>query len=408
MVVPGRRPGSVARPSSPAATGLAHRGAAMPGRDRSPLILAAELPEGTAVAALSTITDAAASDRGVEFVSEPGPNDPESPTAVMWELVPITGPQDEATTDLVQRLRDDVVPPAEDATGIDVTVTGKRGRERRLLALPVGTAALVVAAFLALSFLLMMVVFWSLLVPLKAVIKNLVSIGAAYRLVVALFQWGWLSDLTDVQPVPIEPWAPMMLFAIVFGLSIDNDVFLLSRVREEWHRNRRQPHLGGRRPGRHGQGQHGGGDHGVRVRHALTEACGHGAQGSVYFSNDPGPCAVRDAIRFAKLAREAGLAVSRTPGPDVVALDAGGSRRTHTSHSPANLRLTNDAVTACRRFGAVFWSTQTVSTSTRSSAAAKRCADSPGCCLPAIPRARSRRSSTKKSRGADSAPTITT
>jgi putative drug exporter of the RND superfamily len=208
----------------------------MPGRDRGPLILAAELPEGTAVAALSTITDAAASDRGVEFVSEPGPNDPESPTAVMWELVPITGPQDEATTDLVQRLRDDVVPPAEDATGIDVTVTGKRGRERRLLALPVGTAALVVAAFLALSFLLMMVVFWSLLVPLKAVIKNLVSIGAAYRLVVALFQWGWLSDLTDVQPVPIEPWAPMMLFAIVFGLSIDNDVFLLSRVREEWHR----------------------------------------------------------------------------------------------------------------------------------------------------------------------------
>ena len=81
-----------------------------------------------------------------------------------------------------------------------------------------------------------MVVFRSLLVPLKAVIMNLLSIGAAYGIMVALFQWGWLSDLTGVQPGPIEPWMPMMLFAIVFGLSMDYEVFLLSRVREEWHR----------------------------------------------------------------------------------------------------------------------------------------------------------------------------
>jgi RND superfamily putative drug exporter len=73
-------------------------------------------------------------------------------------------------------------------------------------------------------------------VPLKAVIMNLLSIGAAYGVVVALFQWGHLSDITGLQPAPIEPWAPMMLFAIVFGLSMDYEVFLLSRVREEWHR----------------------------------------------------------------------------------------------------------------------------------------------------------------------------
>jgi len=91
-------------------------------------------------------------------------------------------------------------------------------------------------AVLAFSFLLLMVVFRSLLVPLKAVIMNLLSIGAAYGIVVALFQWGWLRDITGVQPAPIEPWAPMMLFAIVFGLSMDYEVFLLSRVREEWHR----------------------------------------------------------------------------------------------------------------------------------------------------------------------------
>jgi putative drug exporter of the RND superfamily len=66
---------------------------------------------------------------------------------------------------------------------------------------------------------------------------NLLSIGAAYGVIVALFQWGWFSDLTDVQPGPIEIWLPMMLFAIVFGLSMDYEVFLLSRVREEWHRS---------------------------------------------------------------------------------------------------------------------------------------------------------------------------
>lgn len=62
---------------------------------------------------------------------------------------------------------------------------------------------------------------------------NLLSIGAAYGVVVALFPWGWLSGITGVQPAPIEPWAPMLLFAIVFGLSMDYEVFLLSRVREE-------------------------------------------------------------------------------------------------------------------------------------------------------------------------------
>jgi putative drug exporter of the RND superfamily len=92
-------------------------------------------------------------------------------------------------------------------------------------------------AVLTLSFLLLMIVFRSLLVPLKAVIMNLLSIGAAYGVIVALFQWGWLSDLTGVQPGPIESWVPMMLFAVVFGLSMDYEVFLLSRVREEWHRS---------------------------------------------------------------------------------------------------------------------------------------------------------------------------
>ena len=92
------------------------------------------------------------------------------------------------------------------------------------------------AAVLGLSFLLLMVVFRSLLVPLKAVVMNLLSIGAAYGVVVAVFQWGWGGGLLDIEGAPIEPFVPMMLFAIVFGLSMDYEVFLLSRVREEWDR----------------------------------------------------------------------------------------------------------------------------------------------------------------------------
>jgi RND superfamily putative drug exporter len=81
-----------------------------------------------------------------------------------------------------------------------------------------------------------MVVFRSILVPLKAVLMNLLSIGAAYGIVVAGFQWGWLGGIFNFDGAPVEPFIPMMLFAIVFGLSMDYEVFLLSRVKEEWDR----------------------------------------------------------------------------------------------------------------------------------------------------------------------------
>jgi RND superfamily putative drug exporter len=96
---------------------------------------------------------------------------------------------------------------------------------------------------LALSFLLLMTVFRSILVPLKAVVMNLLSIGAAYGLVVAVFQWGWGGSIIGIgEGGPIEPFIPMMMFAIVFGLSMDYEVFLLSRIKEEWdatHNNAR-------------------------------------------------------------------------------------------------------------------------------------------------------------------------
>ena len=90
---------------------------------------------------------------------------------------------------------------------------------------------------IALSFLLLMVVFRSILMPLKAAIMNVLSIGAAYGVIVAVFQWGWFRGLFGVeQSLPIVSFIPMMMFAILFGLSMDYEVFLLSRVREEWLR----------------------------------------------------------------------------------------------------------------------------------------------------------------------------
>lgn len=201
-----------------------------------PLILAAELPPGIDLRTVAAITEATGRDPGVAFVSPPQPNDPSNPTAAIWTVIPTSGPQDQATTELVSRLRTDVLPPAEEATGMQVAVTGNVAVAIDFAGFLASRLPYFFAAVLALSFLLLMVVFRSLLVPLKAVIMNLLSIGAAYGITIALFQWGWLSDLTGVQPAPIEPWVPMMLFAIVFGLSMDYEVFLLSRVREEWYR----------------------------------------------------------------------------------------------------------------------------------------------------------------------------
>jgi RND superfamily putative drug exporter len=199
-----------------------------------PLFLVSELAEGGARAPLSLVTQSIATAPGVADVFGPFGNGDGG--AMLWRVVPTTGPQEEDTEDLVKRLRDDVLPPAEEQIGSQVLVTGVTASSIDSSEHMAERMPWFFLAVLALSFLLLMVVFRSVLVPLKAVVMNLLSIGAAYGAVVALFQWGWLKDLVGVEPGPIEPWAPMMLFAIVFGLSMDYEVFLLSRVREEWRR----------------------------------------------------------------------------------------------------------------------------------------------------------------------------
>ena len=201
-----------------------------------PLTLVGRIPEGSSPADLAGVSTAVADTPGVAFVSPAIPNDPQKPTAVVWRVIPTTSPQDAATTDLVKTLRNTVLPEATAGTGAEVLVTGFVAVAVDFSDYLAGRLVLFFAAVLTLSFLLLMVVFRSLLVPLKAVIMNLLSIGAAYGVVVAIFQWGWGKALFGIEPAPIEPFLPMMLFAIVFGLSMDYEVFLLSRVREEWVR----------------------------------------------------------------------------------------------------------------------------------------------------------------------------
>lgn len=146
---------------------------------------------------------------------------------------PTTAPQDEATSRLVKFLRSDVIAQS----GVDAKVGGFTAAGTDFATAIGSRMPYLFIGVLSLSFLLLMAVFRSLLVPLKAVIMNLLSIGAAYGVLVAVFQWGWGISLIGVGKAgPIESWAPMMLFAIVFGLSMDYEVFLLSRVKEEYDR----------------------------------------------------------------------------------------------------------------------------------------------------------------------------
>ncbi|MEU9083848.1 MMPL family transporter [Streptomyces sp. NPDC048357] len=198
-----------------------------------PLVIAAD-PTGDP-GVLDRLVATVAADPGIASVA-PTHIDPATGIATLV-VFPTTSPQDKATADTIARLRTDVLPtaighgPARAHVGgaaASLSDVGQRTSQR----LPV-----FVATVLAMSFLLLMLVFRSILVPLKAVLLNLLSIGAAYGIMVAVFQWGWGGALIGLEAtVPIVSFIPMFLFAILFGLSMDYEVFLLSRVREEYLR----------------------------------------------------------------------------------------------------------------------------------------------------------------------------
>ncbi len=199
-----------------------------------PLLVAVDLAEVTAPGVVDDIAAALRATPGVRAVAPPELTD--AGDAALFTVIPTSPPQDAATSDLVHELRAGVLPAAIADTGAEAYVGGPTAgyidqSDRIAERLP-----WFIGGVVALSFLLLLVVFRSIVVPVTAAAMNLLSIGAAYGVVVAVFQWGWGRSLIGLaEPVPIAAFVPMMMFAILFGLSMDYQVFILSHIREEYH-----------------------------------------------------------------------------------------------------------------------------------------------------------------------------
>ena len=198
-----------------------------------PFVLAAELPEKGNDAPLQELRTELKSEEGVEAVTDVSLNPNE--TVGVFQLYPTSSPQDEETTELLDRIRDDVIPGVEESTGAQIHVGGINAIFEDFGNAIADKLPLFIGVVVLLSALLLMIVFRSIWVPLKAVLMNLLSIGAAFGLIVAVFQWGWGASLIGVDATgPIISFFPIFLFSIVFGLSMDYEVFLMSRIHEEW------------------------------------------------------------------------------------------------------------------------------------------------------------------------------
>ncbi len=161
----------------------------------------------------------------------------ESGEVYLTRVFPTTGPQEQETRDLVQRIRDDALEPFDADTGAVSHLGGEAAITDDFDTYVAGKLPLFMGVVILLSALLLLVAFRSVLVPLKAVLMNVLSIGASFGLVVAIFQFGWGNELIGISDTaPIASFLPVMVFAIVFGLSMDYEVFLMSRVHEEWER----------------------------------------------------------------------------------------------------------------------------------------------------------------------------
>lgn len=202
-----------------------------------PLVIAAALPEKGDQIGMVELRQELKQETGVAGVTpialSPAKN------AAVFQVYPTTSPQSEDTTELLDRIRSDVIPPIEARTDTQLHVGGINAIFEDFGEAITEKLPLFIGVVVLLSALLLMIVFRSILVPLKAMAMNLLSIGAAFGLVVAVFQWGWGASLIGVDSTgPIISFLPIFLFSIVFGLSMDYEVFLMSRIHEEWERTK--------------------------------------------------------------------------------------------------------------------------------------------------------------------------
>ena len=196
-----------------------------------PVVVAVDISEDPTV--VDPLVAAVRADPGIASVGAPEVHAGAGVAVIV--AIPTTGPQDAATQATVERLRGEVLPRALATSLARAHVGGQTANFADVGARVNDRLPVLIAAVLTMSFILLMLVFRSVLVPLKAVVLNLLSIGAAYGVMVMVFQWGWAAGLIGLEStVPIVSFIPMFMFAILFGLSMDYEVFLLSRVREEF------------------------------------------------------------------------------------------------------------------------------------------------------------------------------
>ena len=185
---------------------------------------------------LDDVRTALGSQSGVASVDAPVVND--TGDVAIINVTPTTSPQDAETGELLERLREDAIPAALSGSDVEASITGNTAITDDVSSRLQDRMPLFLGAVIGLSFLVLMIVFRSVLVPLKAAALNVLGVGAAYGVIVAVFQWGWGASLIGVHDsVPIMPLAPMLMFAILFGLSMDYEVFLISRVREQYRKH---------------------------------------------------------------------------------------------------------------------------------------------------------------------------
>ncbi len=200
-----------------------------------PLLVVLDQEAGLDGDTRTALTGAIQQTEDVAFVSPPAPN--AANDAVVMQVIPLSSPQDEETAVLVDRLRESTVPGVLADSEMDAYVGGSTAANVDFSEKIAERMPLFFIVVIGLSLILLTAVFRSVVVPLKAALMNLLSIGVAFGAVVAVFQWGWFGDLIGVsQTGPVESYLPMILFGIVFGLWIDYEVFLLSRVHEEYTR----------------------------------------------------------------------------------------------------------------------------------------------------------------------------